>query len=65
MSIESPCIKVCRMDEADELCVGCGRTLDEIARWDRMNQTERACVLAALRTRNKRHARCVAMERKP
>jgi prolyl-tRNA editing enzyme YbaK/EbsC (Cys-tRNA(Pro) deacylase)/predicted Fe-S protein YdhL (DUF1289 family) len=29
----SPCISVCRMDETSGLCVGCLRSLDEIAAW--------------------------------
>lgn len=29
----SPCISVCRMDERSGLCVGCLRSLDEIAAW--------------------------------
>lgn len=31
--VPSPCISVCRMDEASGLCMGCWRTLDEIACW--------------------------------
>lgn len=31
--IPSPCISVCRIDPASGLCVGCLRTLDEIAAW--------------------------------
>jgi predicted Fe-S protein YdhL (DUF1289 family) len=31
--LPSPCISVCRMDEASGFCVGCMRTLDEIAGW--------------------------------
>jgi predicted Fe-S protein YdhL (DUF1289 family) len=31
--VPSPCMGVCRMDEASGLCEGCLRTLDEIARW--------------------------------
>ncbi len=27
--VASPCIDVCRMSEADGLCLGCFRTLDE------------------------------------
>ena len=34
----SPCISVCRMDPASELCEGCLRTLDEIALWGRMEE---------------------------
>ena len=32
-ALPSPCISVCRMDEPSGLCVGCLRTLDEIAAW--------------------------------
>ncbi|MBK9439969.1 MAG: DUF1289 domain-containing protein [Comamonadaceae bacterium] len=32
-SVASPCMSVCQMDEATGLCVGCLRTLDEIAQW--------------------------------
>jgi predicted Fe-S protein YdhL (DUF1289 family) len=31
--VASPCINVCRMDEATGWCEGCHRTLDEIAFW--------------------------------
>jgi len=31
--IPSPCVSVCRIDPASGLCVGCLRTLDEIAAW--------------------------------
>lgn len=36
----TPCIGICRMD-ADGLCVGCRRTLAEIARWGSMEDQER------------------------
>ena len=28
----SPCVSICTLDEA-EICLGCGRTLEEIAGW--------------------------------
>ncbi|MDE2630710.1 MAG: DUF1289 domain-containing protein, partial [Alphaproteobacteria bacterium] len=43
--IQSPCIKVCAVDAATGLCTGCARTLDEIARWGSMSDTERAEVM--------------------
>ncbi|MFN3630252.1 MAG: DUF1289 domain-containing protein [Casimicrobiaceae bacterium] len=46
--ITSPCIKVCVMDDAVGLCAGCGRTLDEIARWGMMSAEERGEIMAAL-----------------
>ncbi|HEX3943417.1 MAG TPA: DUF1289 domain-containing protein [Rhizomicrobium sp.] len=46
--IESPCIKVCTMDAASGLCIGCGRTLDEIARWSSFTHAERCAIMGAL-----------------
>jgi predicted Fe-S protein YdhL (DUF1289 family) len=37
----SPCISICRIDPVDELCIGCQRTLDEIAHWGAMNPEQR------------------------
>jgi predicted Fe-S protein YdhL (DUF1289 family) len=36
------------MDPTRNLCLGCRRTLDEIARWGMMSDEEREKVLAAL-----------------
>jgi uncharacterized protein len=49
--IESPCIKVCTLDAASGRCLGCGRTVDEIARWSAMSATERARIMDALPAR--------------
>ena len=51
MSTETPCIAVCMMDPRTNLCFGCGRTLAEIARWHRMENTERLAVMAELPSR--------------
>ncbi|MDO8396964.1 MAG: DUF1289 domain-containing protein [Bradyrhizobium sp.] len=48
MSKETPCIAVCMMDPRTSLCLGCGRTLPEIARWHRMDTAERHAVMAGL-----------------
>ena len=31
--VASPCIQICIIEPSDGLCVGCARTLDEIAGW--------------------------------
>jgi hypothetical protein len=51
MSKETPCIAVCMIDPRSSLCFGCGRTLEEIARWHRMDSAERLAVMSTLRTR--------------
>jgi uncharacterized protein len=40
------------MDPRSGLCIGCARTLDEIARWAGMSDAERERVLAELPKRN-------------
>ena len=49
--MKTPCIKVCQMDPVRGVCIGCCRTLDEIARWGAMTEAERERVLAALPSR--------------
>jgi predicted Fe-S protein YdhL (DUF1289 family) len=44
MSVQSPCINVCRMDAKTGLCEGCARTLDEIAAWSVMDDAEKRAV---------------------
>jgi len=41
--VASPCNSVCRMDPATGWCLGCLRTIDEIAEWSTLpDDTERA-----------------------
>ncbi|MBA2780671.1 DUF1289 domain-containing protein [Billgrantia kenyensis] len=37
--IESPCASICRLK--GELCIGCGRTVDEIRLWRAMKRPEK------------------------
>jgi predicted Fe-S protein YdhL (DUF1289 family) len=41
--IESPCISVCRYE--NQVCVGCGRTVDDITNWYDMTDDEKQAVL--------------------
>jgi predicted Fe-S protein YdhL (DUF1289 family) len=49
--IESPCNKICTIDVRSGLCVGCARTIDEIARWSTMSDGERARIMTELPAR--------------
>ena len=51
MTIESPCILVCHLDAASGLCIGCGRTGDEIGGWLGYTPERRRAVMAALPAR--------------
>ena len=49
--IESPCTGICTVD-AEGSCVGCGRTLDEIAGWAGMTPDQRRAIMASLPARD-------------
>jgi predicted Fe-S protein YdhL (DUF1289 family) len=49
--IPSPCIDICVMDDATGWCEGCGRTLDEIARWGTTSKADRDEVMVQLPAR--------------
>ncbi len=44
----TPCIKVCAVSGQSGQCIGCGRTLREIAGWGRMSEPERLAIMAVL-----------------
>lgn len=46
--IESPCVQVCVVHPETRLCTGCARSIDEIARWSRMDPEERRAIMADL-----------------
>jgi uncharacterized protein len=48
MPIASPCTKICTIDPRSRLCVGCGRTLTEIAQWGSINDAERTRIMGEL-----------------
>ena len=50
-AIESPCISLCEIDADSGQCLGCARTLDEIAHWGSSKPEWRAAVMAALPAR--------------
>jgi 2-hydroxychromene-2-carboxylate isomerase len=49
--LRSPCVNVCVLDPARSVCRGCGRTLDEIARWSSMSDAERDEIMDRLAAR--------------
>ncbi|MDA0656227.1 MAG: DUF1289 domain-containing protein [Proteobacteria bacterium] len=50
-SAPSPCIAVCHIDGRTGFCLGCYRTLPEIAQWHKKTEAERWAVLAELDSR--------------
>jgi predicted Fe-S protein YdhL (DUF1289 family) len=49
-AVASPCIDICRLD-AQGLCVGCRRSIDEIVEWPRASEARRREILRELALR--------------
>ncbi len=47
-TIKSPCIQICVTDPGGAFCLGCGRSLDEIARWVTFTHEQRAAIMSVL-----------------
>src|SRR4030095_6203861 len=49
-SLASPCVRNCCLDD-DNVCLGCGRSLDEIVAWSSAGDAERRAILDRNRAR--------------
>lgn len=52
--IVTPCVKVCVVDGESGLCLGCFRTLGEVAGWATLTDAARAAIMAELPARRSR-----------
>jgi uncharacterized protein len=46
-NVSTPC-NVCILDPLSALCIGCGRTGEEITAWSTMSEPERIAIMAEL-----------------
>ncbi|HHJ35614.1 MAG TPA: DUF1289 domain-containing protein [Gammaproteobacteria bacterium] len=53
MAVVSPCVRNCCLDKQD-VCIGCGRTVEEIIRWGDAGDTEKLSILKNATKRIKR-----------
>lgn len=49
--VASPCVAICQMDAAGQLCTGCLRTLDEIIAWGTLDAPGKRAVWALIAQR--------------
>lgn len=52
--IATPCVKVCIVDGESGLCLGCYRTLHEVAAWASFDEARRLALMAELPSRRGR-----------
>ena len=46
--MQTPCIKLCKLDPKQQYCIGCKRTIEEIQRWAYMTPAEREKIMKQL-----------------
>jgi uncharacterized protein len=59
--METPCEKICIVDQPSGLCRGCGRSLAEIERWVAYSDAERTHIMAELPKRLEAMNACPAL----
>ena len=53
--IKSPCKSICKLDLNEDLCLGCGRTKDEITNWIHYNAKERERIMKKIEKRDDKY----------
>jgi predicted Fe-S protein YdhL (DUF1289 family) len=53
--LASPCVRNCCLDE-QSVCMGCGRSLDEIVAWGTASDADKAAILERSRERARQRA---------
>jgi len=54
IQIPSPCVGVCQINASTKFCLGCWRTLKEVAHWSRYSNNEKETLMTELTERQKR-----------
>lgn len=49
--VDTPCVKICMIDENTDLCRGCLRTVDEITNWGKYTRDKRLMVYLEIEKR--------------
>ena len=44
----SPCIGICTLDQDSQVCIGCGRSKDEITKWFQLSYDEKMLIMKRL-----------------
>lgn len=47
-AMETPCVKICVIDESNGLCCGCGRSRHEIGGWTSFTNAQRRRIMIEL-----------------
>lgn len=49
--VDSPCVAICQLDDDGNYCIGCFRTVDEIAHWIEYDENAKQKIIDELAER--------------
>lgn len=49
-NVKSPCNNICQLNE-NKICIGCYRSIDEIANWTKFTHEQKLIIIGLLRNR--------------
>ena len=52
--MDSPCVKICIIHNKEKICIGCYRTISEIANWSHYTHKKREIILSNLKMRSEK-----------
>jgi len=61
-AVQSPCINICRIEDATGWCEGCLRTIEEIAAWASLDETGQDAICDQLPQRRKTRRELLARQ---
>lgn len=53
LKVETMCKGICKLDEKDEYCIGCGRYVHDICNWVSMGKEKRQEIIESLKDYDK------------
>ena len=50
--VKSPCTNICKMSTDGKLCIGCGRSMEEIVNWAYLSNDEKEKIIQKIYNRS-------------
>ena len=50
-TVKSPCKNICVLDQDNDYCIGCFRTIEEISKWQMLSYIDKERIIEQCKTR--------------
>ena len=52
-TVLTPCVKICELDQYNQICIGCGRTVEQLREWLIYSDDKRKNIMKEIKKRKK------------